>query len=251
MIFDAARPGALDSTGGAPWRDEISRICGHVERERSFPEDRDAIDFLKRISIVPASLFPDYEDVAAERIGAVISEVDALTDEYVKSAPLAVRRGWEARVALVGEYNASLERLHSSNARVYRAVSLREFEVLKRRRAFHREGAYGGALNHGTRAQREECSLSFTFNPSHKYMMNEGVVRIELDSRDLPLAVLQATPYIRTNYKSLRYGQDLLLDELKQLEMRLRVAEPVPVPRSMKAYYPNEREMGARDLWRE
>ena len=251
MIFGAARRGALDSTGGAPWRDEIARICGHVERERSFPNDRDTKGFLKRISIVPASLFPDYEDVAAERIGAVISEVDALTDEYVRSAPRAVRRGWEARVSLAGEYNASMERLHSSNTRVYRAVSLREFEVLKRRRTFHREGAYGGAPDQGTRAQREECSLSFTFDPGHEYMAKESVVRIELDSHDLPLAVLQATPYVRTNYKSLRYGQDLFLAGLRQLELRMRVAEPVLVPRSMKAYYPNEHEMGARDLWRE
>ena len=122
-----------------------------MERERSFPGDRDTINFLKRISIVPASLFPNYRNVAAERIGAVISQVDALTDEYVKGAPLAVRRGWEARTALAGEYDASMARLYSSNARVYRAVSLREFEVLKRRRTFHREGAYGGAPDHGTR----------------------------------------------------------------------------------------------------
>ena len=196
-----------------------------MERERSFPEDRDAIDFLNRISIVPASLFPNYKNVAAERIGAVISEVDALTDEYVKSAPLAVRRGWEARAALAGEYNASMVRLHSSNARVYRAVSLRELEVIKRRRTFHREGAYGGAPDHGTRAQREECSLSFTFNPVHDYMTNEGVVCLELDSRDLPLEVLQATPYARKRYKSLRYGQDLFLAGLQQLELRMRVAE--------------------------
>ena len=251
MIFGAAGRGALDSTGGAPWRDEISRICGHVERERSFPEDRDAIDFLKRISIVPASLFPNYRNMAAERIGAVIGQVDALTDEYVKGAPLAVRRGWEARAALSVGYNASMTRLYSSNARVYRAVSLREFKVLKRRRTFHREGAYGGAPDHGTWAQREECSLSFTFDPGHEYMANEGVVRLELDSRDLPLEVLQATPYVRTNHKSLRHGQDLILDELRQLEMRLPVAEPVPVPRSMKAHYPNEHGVGARDLWRE
>ena len=237
--------------GGAPWRDEISRICGHVERERSFPDDRDAIDFLKRIDIIPTRLLMDYEDVPAERVGAMIREVDALTDEYVKSAPRAVRRAWEARAALAVEYNASMARLYSSNARVYRAVSLREFKVLKRRRAFHREGTYGGAPDRGTRAQREECSLSFTFNPGHKYMKNDGVVRIELDSRDLPLEVLQATPYVRTNHKSLRHGQDLILDELRQLEMRLPVAEPVPVPRSMKAYYPNEHEVGARDLWRE
>ena len=96
-----------------------------MERKRSFPDDRDAIDFLKRIDVIPTSLLLDYEDVPAERVGAMISEVDALTDEYVKSAPPAVRRGWEARVALAGEYNASLERLHSSNAKVYRAVSLR------------------------------------------------------------------------------------------------------------------------------
>ena len=222
-----------------------------MERERSFPEDRDAIDFLKRIDIIPTRLILDYEDMPAERVGAMISQVDALTDEYVKSAPWAVRRGWEARAALSVGYNASMERLHSSNARVYRAVSLREFEVLKRRRTFHREGAYGGAPDHGTRAQREECSLSFTFNPGHKYMKNDGVVRIELDSRDLPLEVLQATPYARKLHKSLRYGQGLFLGGLLQLEMRLRVAEPVPVPRSMKAYYPNEHEMGARDLWRE
>lgn len=251
MIFGAAGRGPLDSTGGAPWRDEISRICGHVERERSFPGDRDAIDFLKRLDIIPTHLLLDYEDVPAERVGAMISEVDALTDEYVKTATWAVRRAWEARAALSVGYNASMERLHSSNARVYRAVSLRELKVLKRRRAFHREGAYGGSPDHGTRAQREECSLSFTFDPDHEYMTNEGVVRLELDSRDLPLAVLQATPYVRTNYKSLRHGQDLILDELKQLEMRLPVAEPVPVPRSMKAYYPNEHGVGARDLWRE
>ena len=222
-----------------------------MERERSFPGDRDAIDFLKRIDIVPASLFPNYKNMAAERIGAVISEVDALTDEYVKSAPWIVRRAWEARAALSVGYNASMARLYSSNARVYRAVSLREFKVLKRRRTFHREGAYGGAPDQGTRAQREECSLSFTFDPGHEYMTKEGVVRLELDSRDLPLAVLQATPYARKQHKSLRYGQELFIGGLRQLEMRLRVAEPVPVPRSMKAYYPNEHEAGARDLWRE
>ena len=222
-----------------------------MERERSFPEDRDAEDFLKRIDVIPTRLLLDYEDVPAERVGAMISEVDALTDEYVKSAPLAVRRGWEARVALAGEYNASLERLHSSNAKVYRAVSLREFEVLKRRGTFHREGAYGGAPDQGTRAQREECSLSFTFDPGHEYMTKEGVVRLELDSRDLPLKVLQATPYARKRHKSLRYGQELFLGGLRQLEMRLRVAKPVLVPRSMNAYYPNEHGVGARDLWRE
>ena len=114
-----------------------------------------------------------------------------------------------------------------------------EVDDLVRHGTFHRMGAYGGHTDSGNLAQCEERSLSFTLNPKHQ--MAPTRIRIQVPSQSL-LKTLRATPYERKNHKSLRNGQPLAAVHLNQLELRLSVAEPVPIPAGARVL-----EVGAYD----
>ena len=73
---------------------------------------------------------------------------------------------------------------------------------------------------------------SFTFNLNHKYSTHNKV-KLEMRAKDLPFKILKATAFLR-NSKTIKHGQKMDLEDLKQLELRLDTTKPVPVPKHLK-----------------